>query len=281
MRPRDSSEVTAALLRAVLPNGGWLVTLCNAYFDESESQGVAIPVMTVGGYLFEADAAVRFDKRAKHDLEDLGIPYFHQTDCANAGGHYRGLGKEKCIESQNRLIRNIKKRSIFGFATSININQYRRIVGEGVGVPEPYTYALIGGMNAVKNWIERTGYQGDVAYFFEDGCRHKADAASFMENIMLSSDKSREFYRCIHWGFSDKRKVRPLQAADMIAWFTNQEFTRFQKGMTNRRRDFEALLRPQDRRIDHNEKSLRDLRDLLDKHVEIIPGMPGGWTRKS
>lgn len=241
--------------------------LVEVYIDESVSEKNEPVVLTCAGYAFYDVQAKRFSRDARRDLDRLGLTHFHQTDCANARREYEGWELAKCLLAQKLLRENIKRRTFRGFAVSINVRDYRRIVGEGRFIPTPYAYAATGCLNTMRRWIERNDYQGKVAYFFEDGFADKADANAFISNIILQSDASKHAYRSAGVGFYDKRTVLPLQAADMLAWYASQELTRYKGGNRTRRKDFEALLRPEiDVRISHTPKSLRDFRDLLEEN---------------
>lgn len=264
MSPLDHEAISNRLIEIALPEGGVLVTLVELYIDESASEVNEPLVLTCAGYAFKSDHARKFTRDARKDLDRLGLSHFHQTDCANGEGEYKGWPVEKRLLAQKLLRENIKRRTFRGVATSINVRDYISIVGSGRFIPTPYAYALTGCLNAMRRWIEQNGYKGRVAYFFEDGHAHRADAESFISNVILKDDESKQFYRSVGAGFYDKRSVLPLQAADMLAWFAAQEFTRYKRGIQARRKDFEALLRPEiDVHIMHTPQSLRQFRDIL------------------
>ena len=148
MTPRDSEAATKRLIEIALPQGGVLV-LVEVYVDESVSKTNEPQVITCAGYAFWSVQAQRFARDARKDLERFGLPYFHQTDCANAQGHYEGWALADCLLAQRLLRENIKRRSIFGFGVSINVRDYERIVGSGRVIPTPYSNCLAGCMVAV------------------------------------------------------------------------------------------------------------------------------------
>lgn len=238
--------------------------LLAAYFDESESQGAPPNVMTVAGYLIKDTQAKRMTREIGKGHERFGIPYFHQSECAQGNGVYAHLSKPQCVEAQDYLRAIIKRRTIMGVGANINIDDYERIVGVGPDTPTPYAYAMIGAMNAIRNWIDRTGFDGEIAYFFEDGYKDERNGKRFIDYLMYG--RGLEPYRLVSHAHVNKRSYFPLQAADMLAWYTNQEFTRHKSGRTERRKDFAALLRPQDRRMDHTPESLADFRRIVDEY---------------
>lgn len=236
-----------------------------AYFDESESQGDPPNVMTVAGYLVKATQAKRMTREIIKGHSKFGIDYFHQSECAGGGGQYAHLGEPGCIQAQDYLRAIIKRRTIMGAGVSISIDQYTSIIGKGPDNPTPYAFAMLSAMQIVKSWVDRTGFEGGISYFFENGYKDEANGKRFMD-YLLQIEQARRDYRMLTWSHANKRDIPPLQAADMLAWYTNQEFSRFKRGKTERRKDFAALLRPQDHRIDHNRETLTKLRKVFDEH---------------
>jgi hypothetical protein len=275
VNPRNSEAISNRLIEIALPDGGLLVAL-EVYVDESLSETNEPQVITCAGYVFRDTQAQRFTRDARKHLERLGLDFFHQTDCANAQDQYEGWELDDCLLAQKLLRENIKRRTMWGFATSINVRDYERIVGgDGLYVPTAYTYALTGCFAALRRWIEESGYQGDVSYFIESGYAHQSDAQRFISEVLLRTEETAHKYRAVGAGFYDKRKVIPLQAADMLAWYAAQEFTRYKRGWKVRRKDFQALLRPDiDMRMDHNPESLRKFREtLIERDMYKISGV--------
>jgi hypothetical protein len=240
--------------------------LLGAYFDESESQGAPPNVLTVAGYLVKDVQAKRMTREIGKRLARFGIEFFHQTECAQGTGQYVHLDKAERVQAQDYLRAIIKRRTMIARAASINIDDYLEIVGEGPGIPTPYAYACISVMNSVRRWIEETGFNGKIDYFFESGYKDERNSKRFVE-YMTELDELKSLYCMIGHGHYNKRDVFPLRAADMLAWYTNQEFSRVKLGKVERRKDFAALLRPPpiDMRMDHNRTSLTELKRILDE----------------
>ena len=248
--------------------------LLAAYFDESESQGQPPNVMTVAGYLANATQAKRMTREIGKGHTRFGIEFFHQNECAQGSGQYAHLDKPECVKAQDYLRAIIKRRTMLGRAASINIDQYLEIVGQGPNIPTPYAYACLSVMNSIRRWIEETGFDGKIDYFFESGYKDQRNGKRFID-YMTEIDETKSLYRMIGYGHYDKREIWPLQTADMLAWYTNQEFTRHKANKTERRKDFSALLRapPIDMRMDHNRESLEAFKRVLDEHGGSVLAM--------
>lgn len=241
--------------------------LVHAYLDESGTHGNEPNVITVAGYLFKSEQSHRFSRECAKILKRFALEYFHQTDCANGYGQYNSMTKLERVSCQNELMAIIRRRSIKGFAASINVEQYGRLVEPNGQRPSAYTYALTGCLNNIRSWIESSKYTGEICYYFESGYKHQSDAERFIRED-LALPRNGQMYRYLSHEFAGKRDCLPLQAADMLAWFTSQEFVRWKRGNTDRHKDFEALLRPQDTRILHNKDSLQKFRDIMDAHAQ-------------
>lgn len=260
----ERTDIAESIIDLHLPLGGCLMLLA-AYFDESESQGDPPNVMTVAGYLVKDAQAKRMTREIikGHDL--FGIEFFHQAECALGVDQYAHLTKPERVKAQDYLRAVIKRRTMLGRAVSISIDQYRRILGDGPDVPTPYAFACISAFVSIRRWIEASGFDGRISYFFESGYKDQSNGRRFVDYLMYT-DAAKQRYRMASFAHADKRDVPPLQASDMLAWYTNQEFSRLKNDKTERRKDFAALIRPQDMRMDHTRESLERFKRLLDKH---------------
>lgn len=225
-------------------------------------------VLTVAGYLTEDSQVSIMDRKIVAECLRLGLSHFSQCDCAQGAKEYDGWSIEKRLDAQKILLSIIHEHTIFGSAVSINIDDYFDIVGGSRDVPTPYAFAMIGGMNIVRNWIDRTDFRGDIAYILENGYKDQGNGRKFID-YLLRAEGNQADYHIVSFAHSSKKKVRPLQAEDMLAWYSNQEFSRYNKGNPIRRKDFDALLRPQDMHTLHNPQSLMEFREVLDKHGPI------------
>ncbi|WP_168196025.1 DUF3800 domain-containing protein [Novosphingobium sp. EMRT-2] len=237
-----------------------------AYVDESGTHDGS-PMLTVAGYMFKREQARRFSRDWEKVLSKHGLPFAHQTDCATGNGHYKAMCKDERITVQSALIEHIKRRTIFGFGVSVDPRAYTEIVGIENNAPSAYTFALQGCFTIIRRWVERTNFAGYIAYVFEAGHASEAEAARYIRDALLKSDSAKQKHRYVSHNFIDKRFALPLQAADMLAWqYHHYLARRIEKGITNPRADFSALIRKKDVCIEHNNDSLvRFRKEVVDE----------------
>lgn len=263
-----------------------MVAFSHVYIDESGTHDGS-PVLTMSGYLFRSEQAKRFGRDWQKELDRLGLPCAHMTDCATGNGDYAGFTVEKRLESEIKLIEHIKRRSVFGFSVSLQPERYAEILAGETEAPSPYTFALMGCLSVVRRWVERTDYTGKIAYFFEAGHRHQKEANGYLNDVVTKNELAAERFAYVAHSFVDKRAAPPLQAADMLAWQTHHYHARWLKGHVEARKDFLALIRPGDVTLNYLDASLLQFRDaylrgdtkLREKIRAVGPQWPGKAKR--
>jgi len=219
------------LLQILLPQGGFTVQLVEAYFDESGSDDGS-EVLCVAGYIFEKDARVELDSRWQEVLKNYGLPFFRMSACAHGVEPFDALTLNQRIEVEKEMIALIKKYSAYGIAVTVEPKRFAAIMPD---MPEivgsAYSFCAHNMLVAVRLWADKTSYSGDIAYFFESGHRSQSEANAIM-NRLFNIPEQRIAHRYASHSFADKQKVRPLQAADLLAW---QWFTARKHGLKGRR----------------------------------------------
>lgn len=262
------------LIRAVLPNGGWVVALSHVYIDESGTHDGS-PIMTMAGYLFKSEQAHRFTRDWAKDLRRFNLSCAHMTDCANGNGEYKKLSREERLASEKLLIAHIKRRSVFGFSVSVDPAKYLKLLSDEPDAPTPYSFCVLGCMTVIRRWIACTGYTGKVAYFFEAGHQHQGEANRHMNAIPARGEESMRRFAYVSHAFVDKREAPPLQAADMLAWQYHHFHCRKRTGHKQPRKDFLALIRPGDVALDYVDDHLSAFKDTFTKDVEELKATLG------
>lgn len=246
----SSGAFFGRLVDVVLPDGGCAMVLVEGYFDESIGEGEArqadgsigtIPILCVAGYLIESEQAKLLAKEWQEVLDWKGLPYFHMVDCAHGNGPFANLTKQERIAVVARMIGNIKRRTIKGFAVSVNVAQYELFMPNHPLAGKPYTFCAHSTIGGVINWIEDVNYQGDVAYFFEAGHASQPEANQIMEKI-FAVPELRRASRYVAHAFVTKEKSLPVQAADLLAWQFYTDIRRQLRGETRHRKDFQSLI---------------------------------------
>lgn len=250
--------VSDRLLEVALPHGGYAVMLAEVYIDESGSHAGS-PVLCLAGYIFASGRANEFSQRWAKALDSYRLPFFHMVDCAHGAAPFDGLSPEQRIAVEKEMIALIREYSEYGFAVSVYERDYDSVIPPGLKAHtgSAYSFCVRQCLTLVKDWLNSSDFKGDVAYYFEAGHARQCEALSILNDIFNERILVNHYQHAAHV-FADKRKFLPLQAADLLAW---QWHTDKKHKMLRQppRKDFAALLRPQDKAIDFNRERLEAL----------------------
>lgn len=239
------------------------------YVDESGTHAGS-PVVTMGGFVFKIEQALRFQRDWKRELKFLNLEYAHMTDCVHGEGPYKKLSKEDRIKSVIKLNGLIKHRSIYGFSIDVNVKDYDEVrIGFPV-FPEIYTFCLVEVMKTVAVNNKRLKIDDEVAYVFESGHEHASQGDMYARAVAIFGRNSEtRQYKVRSCNFLDKRKCLPLQAADLMAWHSRHYV--MERGKRPMRKDFEALLRKVDQNISFDKDKLKALQDeIIDAEAQHL-----------
>jgi hypothetical protein len=99
----------------------------------------------------------------------------------------------------------------------VNEHDYKVMFGENSVAGTPYSFCCWQILAGIRAWINKTNFQGEITYFYEAGHDSMGEANAVMNRI-FKEPHLREGYRYAGHGFVDKKKVRPVQTADILAW---------------------------------------------------------------
>lgn len=234
-------EFAARLLEILAPEPSAIVVMIEAYFDESGTHGGS-PAMCVAGYIYDRKNSVQIDKKWKAVLDKYNLPYFHMVDCAHGNRPFNRLTKEECINAAKDMIGIINEHASFGQYALV----VKSIFDDKMHPHNPwksaYTWCCYMALQGVGEWCDRVNYQGKVAYFFESGHRFQAQANNLLDAISRS-EAFRQRFRYGSHTFADKKCLRPLQSADMLAWHAVNNVKRALRGEHTFRKDFAELIK--------------------------------------
>lgn len=257
------------------------MALLETYFDESYSDK-SPRILAVAGYVFEEGACLEFDLEVKGLLDRCSLPYFHMVDCAQGAKPFDHLDKSERIDVATQMIALIRRYTAYGIAFAVNQDDHRAIFPEGFFPPDvplhdPYTYCCHSCLAGVQSWLDRTGFDGSVKYFFESGHRSAPKSAILMDRIFNSPNLSREYRYAAH-GFVPKIR-RPVQAADMLAWLHYTDLKNlFSSTPRPKRKDFIALV--EGKAVDTKialRSHLENMRAQVDSLFQGSPMITGSW----
>jgi len=264
--PNKLFPSTCRLLRAVLPSGGYTVSLIEAYFDESGSHAGS-PVLCVAGYIIDSESAQALSVAWEDALEPLrhyGVTHFHMKDCAHGNKEFSNVPGGERIELVKRLIAIVNENVELGIGVMCVEPLYDQLMPQHYNWGNAYNYCLWRVLRGVRGWMDSVGFSGDAAYFFEAG--HKSQtAANRIMNVAFQTEGQRRLYRYISHSFVEKKKFPPVQAADLLAW---QMFSDWRHGSEKkpRRKDFAALIAQKNHRVQFldEKRILADVKTMND-----------------
>lgn len=241
VREDAGRELLLSLLRQLSSEPDSVVALINAYFDESGTHDGS-PVICVAGYLFKNDHCADLDSDWRGILDFYDLPYFHMVDCAHGNNPFNKLSLEERIAAETKAIQVIRKYMTHGFVITAVEAEYC----EAMGVTDPfgaaYSWCCWMCLVAVGKWAETQNYNGDIAYFFEAGHKYQSRTDRLMMSV-VQGDKMRQEFRYASHTFAAKRKLRPLQTADILAWHGAKFKKDRMTGVRPPRKDFEELVK--------------------------------------
>lgn len=172
------------------------------------------------------------------------------------------MGKLGCIDVSKEAIKLIRDHIQDGFMCSIRPADFAAHVRVSHLTGQAYSFTATSCLAGVHNWADKRHFDGEIAYFFENGHKHQGEANELL-NKMVQQPILRERFRYVSHTFADKRRVRLLQVADVIAWHWFKEQKRIIEGKRpNMRADTAALMGPNQRGVefkalDYDADSLR------------------------
>ncbi len=156
---------------------------------------------------------------------------------------FSSLSKKQRTDLVIRLIGIIKRRMTIGIAISMSDTDFGQIPGPNWVRGGPYGFCALHALAAVVAWAEKRSYSGKITYFFESGHRHEGHTNEVFQELRRHPSGAAGLRYHSH-AFAGKRDVRPLQAADLLAYEWHKELKRRNGPPTHRsmRRSLMSLL---------------------------------------
>src|SRR5208282_2655323 len=210
----------------------------SAYFDESGTHAGS-PVLAVAGYMGFADKWARFEEKWERVLKAYSVEVpFHMTDFENRQQGFKHLEGRTRNQFFTQLVRIISEAALFGFGAAVSLADYEKLVKGPVknSLGTPYTLCTQQCLLLVSRWMDEFLYEGQVAYFFEAGVLRASETAEVWQKI-IKDDKERRRCKALSIRFASKRDLRPLQAADILAYETWKHLKNTLAGSPRQRRE--------------------------------------------
>jgi hypothetical protein len=250
------------LADVLLPGGGWALTVTQAYIDESYRDKDP-RILCVGGYLFRKTRANEFRRAWLPVLKANGLEYFHTNELAGALKPDSALYGKDIGAICRQLIKLTREKTAYGFAVTVNEDEYAEIVKPREAMPSAYTFALYACLGMVRQWKEEMRAAGPTAFFFEEGHKHEGEAGAFLNWIFEVPAIAQKY------GYSGHdfvlKKTPQLHPADYLTWHWRLESARQRETPRSHppRADLKALVRDTDMVRDYTRADLIRLEAAL------------------
>jgi hypothetical protein len=172
-----------------LPRGGYVVTLAEAFLDESGTHAGS-PALVVAGYLIERSNSEAMAKAWNEVLTRYQLSYFHMVECAHGNGEFAKLNMTDRIAVQTQMIAIIKQFTVQGIGVIISYADFTKRFGEKCFYGTAYTFAMHVIWRGIALWAEKTDFQRQIAYFFEAGHKSAGEAHQLM-SLAISAPEIR------------------------------------------------------------------------------------------
>jgi hypothetical protein len=195
-----------------------------AYFDESGvDPGIGdeptsdTPLLVVAGYIAQDCEWAAFSKRWDVALDRFHIPYFHMAPFANRKQPYRGWSESKADSCINELLGLIEQYARGRVSFAIQIKDYSSTIKaadpQNPYLARAYSICSTACLSLLRVWAKAAGYCEGIAYVFESAPKPIAcDLFNAFNDL-----KIRDYFGINSITFGDKRKLKPLQASDILA----------------------------------------------------------------
>lgn len=238
--------MASPLLRLLHFLGAKTVAALWGFFDESGIH-TGSKIIAVGGLVGPEEEWVLLERQWKNILLGAEVKVFHFSDCDNGWGEFAGWTYKQKAELVSKLIAAIVSRNLFGVSGVIALDDYAEI-SKGSGTileekPMPYQICLQYCIEAICNRVNEK-----VFYVFD---QQREYVSPINETFFKIQDACPKFApKMGGMTFQSKATVRPLQAADLIAYETAKSLKNFfYEPDRPSRKSWAALLKMKDRLV--------------------------------
>lgn len=206
--------------------------MLTAYFDESynhrtEKYPDEPLVYTVACWLSSEQKWLLFGKKWRLALRKAGIEFFHMTDFEARRGEYGGWPNSKRVRVLKELHHIIDKHTVLGCASSVNCADHDDLIAPVPRYAEYfgrsyYDFDVRVCMHKLKDWCNRTGYDGTINYVFADLAKQGGALDRVFREVLNDPELKKRFAVRGAWAKGLMRDTVQLQAADVVAYELNK-----------------------------------------------------------
>lgn len=214
--------------------------MLRAYCDESGKHDAA-RIIVVAGYVASAAEWNRFSRAWKKIVRRLPSGSFHASDFECSLGSFKGaFTRSEVDEIQAQLISVVSDHEIVGHFSGVNRRAFDRFETRIKGARRKYAspYFL-----CFQHIVELCCQHGDTSFIFDRQDEFRGRASEIFDSMKGDGSTLHYKARIGTLGFSDRQKVAPLQAADLLAYESYKWLDRTQHGLSPPRWQWKMLNR--------------------------------------
>ena len=196
-----------------------MFTAYAGYFDRSESSELTI----VGGWLSTTDKWEKFDADWRIALAKAEVPYFHMKEFAPSAGEFASwkgyeTKRRNLIQRLVSIIGDYVEVGVCMVVEHVNFEKANSVYELEETMGNPYVICGKLCVERANEWLRvNRGVPFALRYIFEDGDEGKSRLLRALANVpSVSFEPSRDL--------PGRVGLRPLQAADFVAWEINKAF---------------------------------------------------------
>lgn len=195
--------------------------MIRAYFDDSGTHSSSGVVVVAGIIGTEPEIDTLDALWAEHLAAPLcgmkaPLRRFHMVECEQSKGEFSGWKRTETDYFCHQLREAIIKSRVSGYGFACVREEWDRLIqGEYRTVfGDPEGWAVRACMNSAINWASNSTFDPQMAFVFDDRPDREREIRAVFD-IFKRLPRSPEL---VGISFLNSHKVRPLQAADMVAW---------------------------------------------------------------
>ncbi len=205
-------------------------------------------VTTVAGFLYDQDGVRQFEDSWRERSKELTKP-FRTSECFGGRGQFSGWPMPQRLLLMHDLADIVAKSRMAGFISSVeqgDFDEWARKDPMLRHIGSPYSLCLITCMEMAAQFLQKSGSEEDVFYWFEAGCDKQSEASRFL-GMLERSDRSKKRFRIEGHGFASKAKAPILCSGDFLSWEWQRNMTELEEekksgGAKPWRSEFKAII---------------------------------------
>ena len=195
--------------------------MLRGYMDESGGRDTDIIVLA--GYIAEVRTWTRFERDWKKVLLEFRVPHFHMKELEHGKGAFKGWGRTKRKDFQNRLLFIIQTIGVIPVSCSVDVADYKEALSEKIPrtFRDPYFHCFTEWLVNAMQYCINHGKDADELALVVDrkeklAMKITALFNSFKDSDIMFTKQQRAFLKGVVLG--DDEDIIPLQAADFLAY---------------------------------------------------------------